>query len=57
MLFRSEKSVVKSKTVTRDQIELNYEIRLKGSDTSFVNGLTGISGVTNAVLVLSLIHI
>lgn len=46
-----EKSVVKSKTVTRDQIELNYEIRLKGSDTSFVNGLTGISGVTSAVLV------
>ena len=28
-----------------------YEIRLKGSDTSFVNGLTGISGVTSAVLV------
>ena len=47
----AEKSVVKSKTVTRDQIELNYEIRLKGSDTSFVNGLTGISGVTSAVLV------
>ena len=43
--------MVKSKTVTRDQIELNYEIRLKGSDTSFVNGLTGISGVTSAVLV------
>ena len=46
-----EKCVVKCKTVTRDQIELNYEIRLKGSDTSFVNGLTGISGVTSAVLV------
>lgn len=46
-----EKSVVKSKTVTRERIEVNYEVRLKSGDTTFVNGLSGISGVTSAVLV------
>lgn len=46
-----EKSVVKSKTVTADSIEVNYEVRLKSGDTTFVNGLSGINGVTSAVLV------
>ena len=46
-----EKSVVKSKTVAKDRIEVNYEVRLKSGDTTFVNGLSGISGVTSAVLV------
>lgn len=46
------KSVVKSKTVAPGRIELNFEVRLgKGGDTSFVNGLTAIKGVTNAILV------
>lgn len=36
---------VKSKTVQRGMIELNLEIRLKGENTEFVNGLLEISGV------------
>lgn len=46
-----EKCVVKSKTVTTGSIELHYEIRLKSEDTSFVNTLSEIAGVTNVVLV------
>ncbi len=46
-----EKSVVKSKTVTPGRIELNFEIRLKNGDTGFINGLSGIQGVTGAALV------
>lgn len=46
-----EKSVVKSKTVSADGIEINYEIRLKNPDTRFVNGIAEIPGVRNAVLV------
>ncbi len=46
-----EKQTIKSKTVTSDRIELNYEVRLKDGGTSFLNGLTGIAGVTGAALV------
>lgn len=46
-----EKSVVKSKTVTPESIELNYEVRLKNSDTGFVNALAARPGVMNVVLV------
>lgn len=46
-----EKSAVKSKTVTKDGIEVNFEVRLKNDDISFVNGLCGIPGVSSAVLV------
>lgn len=46
-----EKHVVKSKTVTPDRIELNYEIRLKNDDTSFINGIVGISGVSSMAFV------
>jgi uncharacterized membrane protein YhiD involved in acid resistance len=46
-----KKSVIKSKTVTPDTIELNYEIRLKSDDTGFVNTLSEQSGVRNVVLV------
>ena len=45
------KHSVKSKTVTKEGIELNFEIRLKSEDTDFVNGLSAIDGVRNAVLV------
>ena len=38
-------------TVQRGMIELNLEIRLKGENTEFVNGLLEISGVKSAVLV------
>jgi uncharacterized membrane protein YhiD involved in acid resistance len=46
-----QKFVVKSKTVSAASIELHYEIRLKSEDTSFVNALSAVSGVSNAVLV------
>lgn len=46
-----KKKIIKSKTVTKENIELNYEIRLKGDDTSFVNQLAEMAGVINAILV------
>ena len=46
-----EKQEIKSKTVTPGRIELNYEVRLKDGDTSFINGLSGIAGVTAVALV------
>ena len=46
-----EKQEIKSKTVTPGRIELNFEVRLKDNDTSFVNGLSGIPGVTSVALV------
>lgn len=46
-----EKQTIKSKTITSDRIELNYEVRLKNGSTAFLNGLTGIVGVTGAALV------
>lgn len=46
-----EKCVVKSKSVQKGQIELNFEIRLKNDRTEFVNHLSDIAGVNSAVLV------
>jgi uncharacterized membrane protein YhiD involved in acid resistance len=46
-----EKSVVKSKTASLDSIELHYEVRLKSEDTSFINTLAQIQGVSNVVMV------
>lgn len=46
-----KKKIIKSKTVAKENIELNYEIRFKGEDTSFINQLTDIAGVKNAILV------
>lgn len=43
--------VVKSKTVRKGAIELNMEIRMKDDNTDFVNVLSDIDGVNNAVLV------
>jgi len=45
------KQVVKSKSVSRGGIELNFEIRLKEEDTAFVNRLSETEGVSNAMLV------
>lgn len=42
---------VKSKSVTKGNIELHFEIRLKDEDTTFINAISEIKGVTNAVLV------
>lgn len=44
-------SSVKSKTVTGEMIELNYEVRLKNEDTSFVNALKAQQGVQDVILV------
>ena len=46
-----EKQEIKSKTVTPGRIELNFEVRLRNNDTSFVNGLSGMAGVTSVALV------
>ncbi len=51
ILENSQKSVLKSKTVSKNGIELTYEVRLKNADTDFVNALTSENGVHNAVLV------
>lgn len=48
---QTNKMVVKSKTVQRGNIELNIEIRLKDDNTDFVNVLSEMKGVKNAVLV------
>ena len=47
----TEKCVIKSKTVTENSIELNYEIRLKSANTAFVNELQAKDGISNVVLV------
>lgn len=46
-----QKCVIKSKTVTTNSIELHYEVRLKSEDTSFVNALSQLQGVSDVVLV------
>ena len=47
----TRRCVVKSKTVQKDAVELNLEIRLKSEDTGFVNTLADLPGVRSAVLV------
>ncbi len=46
-----QKAVVKSKTARKGAVELNYEIRLKNDNTDFINELSDLPGVANAVLV------
>ena len=46
-----ERSVIKSKTVQKDLIELNIDIRMKEDNTDFVNTLADMQGVKSAVLV------
>ena len=43
--------VCKSKSVRAGRIEVNYEVRLDGEDTSFINGVSRLQGVDSAVLV------
>ena len=42
---------LKSKTVQPGQIELNYEVRLKSENSSFINELAAIEGVSHTVMV------
>ena len=46
-----QKAVLKSTTAQKGNIELNYEIILKGDDVSFVSELSEMEGVNSAVLV------
>lgn len=46
-----KRHIIKSKTVSDNLIELNYEVRLATPDTSFVNAISAQDGVINAVLV------
>lgn len=46
-----KKYQLKSKTVSKDQIEVTIEIRLKKQQTDFVNELSKMAGVRSAVLV------
>ena len=52
-LIKSEakKSLLKSKSVNKLGIELTYEVRIKDDNTGFVNKISAVDGVTNAVLV------
>ena len=46
-----QKCVIKSKSVQKGLIELNFEIRLNNENTDFINTLSDMQGVNNAVLV------
>ncbi len=46
-----KRSVIKSKTVRKDNIELNIEIRLLDDDTDFINDMSDIKGVHNVTMV------
>lgn len=43
--------VVKSKTARKGSIELNLEVRMKNDNTDFINALSEMEGINNAVLV------
>ena len=46
-----KKAVVKSKSAQKGNIELSYEVSLKGDDTAFITALSDMDGVESAVLV------
>lgn len=45
------RSALKGKTVQKDRIELNLEVRMKEENTDFINVLSKMQGVKDAVLV------
>lgn len=47
----AKKSILKAKTVTKNGIELTYEIRIKAESTEFINKISACNGVSNATLV------
>jgi len=46
-----KKLSLKSKSVAKDCIELNYEVRLKDADSDFINTLSDLPGVSHTVMV------
>ncbi len=47
----AKKSILKSKSVSKIGIELTYEVRIKEENTDFINKISALPGVNNAVLV------
>ena len=47
----TRRCAIKSKTARKGAVELNLEVRLRNTDTDFINQLTEIDGVHSAVLV------
>ena len=47
----AKKLSLKSKSVAKGCIELNYEVRLKDADTDFINTLADMPGISHTVLV------
>ncbi len=45
------KAVIKSKSAQKGNIELSYEVNLKGDDTGFITSLSVMEGISSAVLV------
>lgn len=45
------RAVIKSKSVEKGSIELNYDVRLSEENTNFINSLSEMEGVQSAVLV------
>lgn len=48
---RVERCIIKSKSVQKGLIEINTEVRLKDTNTDFINSLSSINGVNSAILV------
>ena len=48
---KTDRCVLKGKTVRPALVELNYEIRLKNENTDFVNELAAMDGIKNVALV------
>lgn len=46
-----KKCIVKSKSAQNGRIEINMEVRMKDSDTDFINALSAMNGVASAALV------
>ena len=51
LVQHTKRCTVKSKTARKGSVELNLEIRLRDTNTDFINELTDIEGVQSAVLV------
>jgi uncharacterized membrane protein YhiD involved in acid resistance len=45
------KNIIKNKTVSKEGIELNIEVRLKNEETDFINDIANMKNVNHAVLV------
>lgn len=46
-----KKAELKSKKISKQYIELNYEVRLKSEDSGFISAISEVESVTDAVLV------